>query len=636
MRDGFLKVACASPEQRVADCGFNTEQLLREIDRAASRGVALLVLPELAVTSYSCEDLFLQNALLESASRGVTRLAAATEGKNLVAVVGFPLTVNGKLYNAAAVLSGGRVLGVVPKSYLPNYTEFYEGRRFAAPPDQNVEIELDGQPCLFGTKQLFCCRSMPLFVLGVEICEDLFVAIPPSSRHSLAGATVIANPSASDELVCKPAFRRQLVAAQSAKNAGGYVYSNAGPSESTSDVVFSAHSLIAENGALLAESKPFGPGYCETELDLERLVNDRRRTTSVRDDAPGGYARVAFDLALRETALSRKIPPRPFIPSDKAERDARCEDILDIQSYGLKKRMEHARSKTAVLGVSGGLDSTLALLVCARTLERMGRPATDIEAVSMPCFGTTARTRSNAEILCERLGVSFRVVDITASVKQHLADIGHDGATPDVTLENAQARERTQVLMDLSNLTNGLVIGTGDLSEQALGWCTYNGDHMSMYAVNTSVPKTLVRHLVRYAADKSGDEALRAVLYDILDTPVSPELLPSDGEEMVQKTEDLIGPYELHDFFLYYFVRWCFSPRKIFRLAQAAFAGEYDDATVKKWLREFCRRFFIHQFKRTCVPNGPKIGSVSLSPRGDWRMPSDASSALWLKELDEL
>ncbi|MEA5050425.1 MAG: NAD(+) synthase [Oscillospiraceae bacterium] len=633
MKDGFLKTVSASPDVRVADCAYNTRQIIACIGDAAARGARLLVLPELAITSYSCEDLFLQTALLGQATDSLLEIAAATKGKNIVVVVGLPVAVGGLLYNAAAALCGGEILGVVPKSFLPNYTEFYEGRRFAPAPEENRRIELGGRSVVFGAKQVFCCREMPDFKLAIEICEDMFVALSPCVWHTKAGATVVANPSASDEVVTKPDFRRKLVAIQSAKAGCAYVYCSAGPGESSNDVVFSAHDMIAENGSILAESPPFGEGWCETEIDLQRVMNDRLRTTSVRDgNPPPGYDYTEFSLAVEDAVLTRHIDPRPFVPGDEAERASRCEEILHIQCAGLAKRVEHAHCASAVVGVSGGLDSTLALLVTCRTFAQMGRPATDVVGISMPCFGTTGRTKSNAQKLCETLGVTFREIDIGEAVRVHLRDLGHDGSTADVTFENAQARERTQLLMDTANRDNGLVIGTGDLSELALGWCTYNGDHMSMYAVNCSVPKTLVRYLVRYIAD--GDASLRAVLYDILDTPVSPELIPSDGEHMVQKTEDIIGPYELHDFFLYYCVRWGFSPRKILRLAVGAFAGVYEKAEIEKWLKLFYKRFFTHQFKRTCVPGGPKVGSVALSPRGDWRMPADAAGALWLRALD--
>ncbi|MEG0912874.1 MAG: NAD(+) synthase [Oscillospiraceae bacterium] len=633
MQNGFLKVAAKSPEVRVADCNFNADRIIEAIEQAHRSNVSLLLFPELSITAYSCEDLFLQELLLENAKLSLMRICRETKGKDMVVAVGLPLAVENRLYNCAAVMSGGKILGVVPKSSLPNDTEFYEGRYFAEPMQRLGEAEICGERYPFGTDILFCCREMPEFVLGVELCADLFSTLSPGAYHSLAGATVIANLSASDELVCKPEFRRQLVEVQSAKNTGAYVYCSAGRTESTDDVVFSGHILIAENGNIIAESRPFAEGYAETELDLERLCSERKRATSSRQTADKEYLKVEFSLRPRELELTRKISPYPFLPDNDSERGDRFEDILNIQCAALQKRFEHTRSKTAVIGVSGGLDSTLALLVAERTFRQMGKPATDIMGISMPCFGTTSRTKSNAETLCDILKVSFKTIDITKSVSQHLQDIGHDGTTPDVTLENAQARERTQVLMDTTNLISGLVIGTGDLSELALGWCTYNGDHMSMYSVNCSIPKTLVRHLVRYIADSSGDEKLKKVLYDIVDTPVSPELLPSDGERMVQKTEDLIGPYELHDFFLYYFVRYGFTPKKILYLAEYAFKGIYDADTIKKWLREFLRRFFTQQFKRTCVPNGPKVGSVSLSPRGDWRMPSDAVSAMWAEDL---
>ena len=633
MKDGFLKSAAVSPSIKVADCEYNTGEIIKAIDEASKKDVSLLTLPELAITSYSCEDLFLQDILLDSAKKSLVKIALATKGKNIVVVVGFPVTVDGKLYNAAAVTTDGEILGIVPKSFIPNYTEFYEGRRFSEAPSDNGTVEIEGKSYPFGTKLLFKCREMPEFVLGVEICEDLFVSVSPSSLHTLAGATVIANPSASDEIVCKPDFRRKLVAIQSGKSCCGYVYCNAHETESTTDVVFSAHNIIAENGSIIAESAPFKQSYCESEIDLNKIENERRRLTSVRyNNSAEGYKTIEFSLKKKEVKLTRRVASRPFIPSNDAERHERCEDILNIQCAALKKRIVHSWAKTAVIGVSGGLDSPLALLVTSRAFQQMGRPAPDIIGISMPCFGTTKRTKSNAQTLCETLGISFREIDISESVKSHLKDMGHDGTTFDVSFENAQARERTQLLMDVANMENGLVIGTGDLSELALGWCTYNGDHMSMYAVNCSVPKTLVRYLVKHIADE--DETIKPTLYDILDTPVSPELLPSDGKEINQKTEDIIGPYELHDFFLYYSVRWGFSPKKIMRLAKYAFAGEYTDEEIEKWLKLFYKRFFIHQFKRSCVPNGPKIGSVSLSPRGDFRMPADASSALWLKEFE--
>ncbi len=634
MNNGFLRVAAASPELRVADCEYNAEKIVETIKKSSGDGVKLLVLPELCITGYTCGDLFVQRALRDSALEQLAVVAKATKGLDMVVCVGLPIAVLSRLYNAAAVLCGGEVLGVVPKSFLPTYSEFYEKRYFAEPDDNVDEIIIGGKPVPFGTKLLFRCNEMPDFVLGLEICEDLFVSVSPSTSHCLAGATVIANLSASDEMVCKAAFRRNLVTIQSNKNVCGYVYCSAGPSESTGDVVFSAHNLVAENGTLIAESAPFGTGYVVTEVDVDRVMSERVHLTSVRDKSEWGYSEIPFSLKMTDTPLTREVSPRPFIPADPGELGERCNDIFNIQCYGLKKRMEHAHCSKAVIGVSGGLDSTLALLVSCRAAQLMGRPVTDVVGISMPCFGTTKRTKNNAKKLCEMLGVEFKLIDITDTVKSHLKDISHGGDT-DTAYENAQARERTQVLMDVANMVNGLVIGTGDLSEQALGWSTYNGDHMSMYSVNTSVPKTLVRHLVRYIAD-SAVPGLKAVLYDILDTPVSPELLPAKDGEISQKTEDIVGPYELHDFFLFYVVRRGFRPKKILLLAHKAFDGVYDKETILKWFKIFYRRFFVNQFKRSCVPDGPKVGSVSLSPRGDWRMPSDAASTLWLSELEKL
>lgn len=635
MKNGFLKTACISPRLRVADCEYNRERIVETISFAAEKGVKLLVLPELCITGYTCGDLFLQQPLLSEAKRSLEIIAKSTENLDILVCAGLPLEVSGRLYNAAAVISRGAVRGVVPKSYLPTYSEFYEERYFAPPDPEVSSVELFGQNVPFGTKLLFVCRELPELVLALEICEDLFVSVSPSARHSLAGATVVANLSASDEAVCKPAFRRELVKLQSNKNTGAYLYCSAGPDESTGDVVFSAHNIVAENGVIVAESEPFGGGTLITELDLGRIAYERRHLTSVRAPRESGYREIPVSLDVVETELTRSFSPLPFIPSDERERDSRCREILAIQCNGLKKRLEHTGGSSPVVGVSGGLDSTLALLVCCRTMELCERPSSDVVGISMPCFGTTSRTKSNAERLCELLGATCKVIDIKRTVGCHLDDIGHSGET-DTAFENAQARERTQVLMDVANMSNGLVIGTGDLSEQALGWCTYNGDHMSMYAVNCSVPKTLVRHLVKYIADTSTDGELKRVLYDILDTPVSPELLPAEGGEISQRTEELVGPYELHDFFLYYVIRWGFSPRKVFALACRAFGDRYDRATILKWLRVFVRRFFSSQFKRSCVPDGPKVGSVALSPRGDWRMPSDVSSALWLAEIDSL
>ena len=637
MKDGFLKAAALSPALRVADCAYNAGQIAEAMQACAGRGIKLAVFPELALTGYTCGDLFFQQALQQAALQGLAQILQASEGLDLVALVGLPVAVNGKLYNCAAVVCGGRLLGLVPKTCLPNYGEFYEKRHFA-PGDKKVRtVTVCGQQVPFGTQLLFQCRQMPAFVLGVELCEDLWSALPPSTFHALAGATVLANLSASDETVGKAEYRRALVANQSARLLCCYLYASAGHGESTQDMVFAGHDLVAENGVLLAETEPFKGGDAVSELDCARMLAERARNTSfVPNDE--GYQVVGFDLAVTETILTRWVDPAPFVPGDARRRAERCELILRMQADGLAKRIEHTHAKTAVIGISGGLDSCLALLVAARAMRQLGRPAADVLAVTMPCFGTTRRTRSNAEILCQELGVSFREVNITATVRSHFADIGHDGQTPDVTFENSQARVRTLELMDIANLNGGFVVGTGDLSELALGWATYNGDHMSMYGVNAGVPKTLVRHLVRYEADTAPTGALRRVLLDILDTPVSPELLPAKDGEIAQRTEELVGPYELHDFYLYYVLRFGFGPRKIFRLAKAAFAGrpEYTDQVLYKWLRSFYWRFFAQQFKRSCLPDGPKVGSVTLSPRGDWRMPSDAAAAAWLAELETL
>ena len=638
MKDGFLKAAALSPALRVADCVYNAGQIVRELQAAAARGVKLAVFPEFCLTGYTCGDLFLQHTLQQGALEGLQTVLDVSRELDTVALVGLPLLVRGKLYNCAAVLCRGRVLGLVPKTYLPNYGEFYEKRQFTAGSAEIETVTVCGQEVPFGTSLLFRCRQMPSFVLGVELCEDLWSALPPSTFHALAGATVIANLSASDETVGKAEYRRALVENQSARLLCGYLYASAGHGESTQDMVFAGHDLIAENGTLLAEAAPFAGGHAETEIDCQRMEAERARNTSF-EPACEGYQTVEFDLPLTETVLTRWVDPTPFIPHNEQLRAQRCELILKMQADGLAKRLEHARAKTAVIGISGGLDSCLALLVAVRAMKQLGRPVSDVLAVTMPCFGTTKRTRSNAEILCDELQVSFTEIDIANTVHSHFADIGQDENVLDVTYENGQARVRTLELMDTANRTGGLVVGTGDLSELALGWATYNGDHMSMYGVNAGVPKTLVRHLVRYEADIAATPALREVLLDILDTPVSPELLPArDNGEIAQRTEDLVGPYELHDFYLYYVLRFGFGPAKIFRLAKAAFAGrpEYPDEVLYRWLRNFYWRFFAQQFKRSCLPDGPKIGSVTLSPRGDWRMPSDACAALWLAELEQL
>ena len=636
MKDGFLKAAAFSPALRVADCTYNAQQILADVQAAAARGVKLAVFPEFCLTGYTCGDLFLQHTLQTGALDALQTVLDGTRTLDTVVLVGLPLLVHGKLYNCAAVLCRGQLLGLVPKTYLPNYGEFYEKRQFTPGSTEVETITVCGQQVPFGTSLLFRCRSMPSFVLGVELCEDLWSALPPSTFHALAGATVIANLSASDETVGKAEYRRALVSNQSARLLCGYLYASAGHGESTQDMVFAGHDLIAENGTLLAETAPFAGGIAETEIDCQRMEAERARNTSF-ELSRDGYTTVEFDLELTETPLTRWIDPAPFVPGDPKRRAERCELILKMQADGLAKRLEHAHAKTAVIGISGGLDSCLALLVAVRAMKQLGRPASDVLAVTMPCFGTTHRTRSNAEILCDELQVSFKEIDIAETVHSHFRDIGQDESVLDVTFENGQARVRTLELMDTANRTGGLVVGTGDLSELALGWATYNGDHMSMYGVNAGVPKTLVRHIVQYVADTCGQPVLRDVLVDILDTPVSPELLPSAADGTIaQQTEKLVGPYELHDFYLYYVLRFGFGPAKIYHLALAAFAGRYEPEVLLAWLRNFYRRFFAQQFKRSCLPDGPKVGTVTLSPRGDWRMPSDAVSALWLREAENL
>lgn len=636
MKYGFLRAAAASPGLRVADVAYNTQEIIKSMREYAARNAQLLCLPEFCLTGYTCSDLFLQETLIRGAEQGLAEILAASCGLNLVTVVGLPVRRSGKLYNCAAVVCDGKLLGLVPKTHLPNYSEFYEKRHFLPGPAQASPMELAGQQTLFGTNLLFACRQMPEFVLGVEICEDLWAPIPPSCTHALAGATVIANLSASDETVGKAAYRRDLVCGQSARLLCGYLYADAGHGESTTDMTFAAHDLIAENGTLLAEAGPFEDGRAVTELDLGRMVQERTRNTTFEPHTEG-YTTVSFDLEPVEVPLTRKVSPTPFVPRDDAARAERCELILRIQAEGLAKRIEHTHARCAVVGISGGLDSCLALLVAVRACHILGRDPRDIVAITMPCFGTSKRTRSNAEILCEALDVSFQEINITATVQSHFADIGQNPETYDVTFENCQARVRTLELMDYANKNGGFVIGTGDLSELALGWATYNGDHMSMYGVNAGVPKTLVRHIVRYVADTCGKETLSRVLLDILDTPVSPELLPAAADgSFSQQTEKLVGPYELHDFYLYYVLRFGFGPKKIYHLALAAFAGRYEPEVLLAWLNNFYRRFFAQQFKRSCLPDGPKVGSVTLSPRADWRMPSDACNALWMRELDDL
>ena len=635
MRDGFITVACGTPKLRLADCDYNAEQTFTLMRKAEKAGAKVLVLPELGLTGYTCGDLFYQDALLRGAEQALATVLEATRNLEVVTAVGLPLRVNNKLYNCAAIIQKGTVLGVVPKTHLPNYSEFYEKRQFAAAPEENGTVTLFGKSVPFGNKLVFRCSTMPDLALGFEICEDMWAPCSPAVDLTAAGAIVVGNLSASNDIIGKDSYRRQLVTMQSAKLVCGYVYTSCGEGESSSDVVFGAHQMIAENGTLLAERR-FDGGLLVSEVDVQKLCYERRRT-QMFDQAPAVWE-VPFALTVSPTKLTRYVAPQPFVPEGKEDRDARCREILLIASLGLKQRLEHTGAKTAVVGLSGGLDSTLAVLITGLAMKMLDRPMTDIVAVTMPCFGTTDRTRNNAVILAEQMGATLRTVDISNSVRSHFKDIGHDMEDHSVTFENGQARERTQVLMDIANQSGGIVIGTGDLSELALGWCTYNGDHMSMYAVNCSIPKTLVRHLVGYLARDNAkkDEALHDVLEDILDTPVSPELLPAVQGQISQKTEDLVGPYELHDFFLYYMLRWGFSPRKVYRLAVYALGGKYSREVILKWLKTFYRRFFSQQFKRNCVPDGPKVGSVALSPRGDWRMPSDAKMNLWQAELETL
>ena len=637
MQDGFVKIAAATPDLRVADCAYNASEIVKLAKQAAAKGAHLVVFPELCLTGYTCGDLFLQRTLLDGALAALDTVCRETAALNAAVVVGLPLVHQGKLFNVAAVLCGGKIEGIVPKQFIPNYSEFYEARHFvsgAGVPFQT--ISLLGQDTLFagGEPLLFQCADMPEFTLGVEICEDLWVANPPSTRLAQAGATVIVNLSASDEIIGKASYRRDLVRQQSARLLCAYLYADAGFGESTQDLVFAGHDLIAENGALLAESRLFDRGVIYADIDVQRLTHERRRmNTFVTEQNPAVAALPVHPGA--NDLTDRTFPRTPFVPASKALRDERCEEILSLQATGLATRLRHTHAKTAVVGLSGGLDSTLALIVLVHAFDMLGLDRKGILAVTMPCFGTTARTKGNAEKLADAYGVTLETVDIKAAVDQHFSDIGQSKDDLSVTFENGQARMRTLVLMNLANKTGGMVVGTGDLSELALGWATYNGDHMSMYGVNASIPKTLVRYLVAYEADRTMGE-LSDVLYDVLDTPVSPELLPPKDGEISQKTEDLVGPYELHDFFLYYMLRFGYPPRKIYRIARKTFAGVYDDATIKKWLVTFVRRFFTQQFKRSCLPDGPKVGTVTLSPRGDWRMPSDACAALWLSEAERL
>lgn len=637
MENGFLRVSAATPKVKVADCIYNREQTEKAIDQAVENQVKLLVLPELGMTGYTCSDLFLQNSLLDSAKAQMIRLRDYTKGKNIVVTVGFPMEWNGSLYNLAAVLFDGKVLGLVPKRSIPNYSEFYEARHFKEGMEKPIEVEFGGERVFMGTNLLFQCKTMVDFTLAVEICEDLWIPCPPSTYHARNGATVIVNLSASDETTGKDVYRKQLVESQSARLICGYLYADAGEGESSTDLVFAAHNLIAENGTMLAEAERFQNQTIIADIDLERIRSERRRMKTFGMDR-SEYQTVYFSIQEAEETKGfyRYVDSAPFVPNEKTDRDKRCEEILTIQAMGLKKRLEHTNCQSAIIGISGGLDSTLALLVTARAFDLLGLEREQITAVTMPCFGTTDRTYQNAVLLTKKLGAELMEVDIREAVQLHFRDIGQNPDIHDVTYENAQARERTQVLMDLANKKNGMVVGTGDMSELALGWATYSGDHMSMYGVNASVPKTLVRHLVRYYADTCQDSELSQILIDVLDTPVSPELLPPENGKIAQKTEDIVGPYELHDFYLYYILRFGYTPYKVYYLAQKAFDGVYEKDTILKWLKVFYQRFFSQQFKRSCLPDGPKVGSVAVSPRGDLRMPSDACIRVWMEELEQI
>ncbi len=635
MKHGFITLSAGVPEVSVAAPTKNAESICRLIDEAYEKNAAVLTLPELSVTGYTCSDLFFSDSLIKSAERAVESIIEHTKGKKMLVFVGVPVSAYGKLYNCAAVISNGELLGLVPKTNIPNYSEFYELRHFTPAPETDSVVRFCGRDVNFGVHQIFSCAEMPSLRVSAEICEDMWVADTPSTHHAMAGATVIVNLSASNETVCKDAYRKMLVTSASGKLICAYVYADAGVGESTTDIVFSGHSMIAQNGAVTAETLPFAGEYGKSRIitsvcDLLHLEHDRRRMNTVKPEYAEKYTVTEFSLDIKETDITGIINPRPFIPGGREDKKAVCSRITDIQAAGLAKRIRASHAKGCVVALSGGLDSTLALLVTAKAFDMLGMSHKSITTVTMPCFGTTSRTRSNAEIMALELDTSFRCIDIKEAVDIHFRDIGHDPSDLSVVYENSQARERTQIIMDIANADGSLVIGTGDLSELALGWATYNGDHMSNYGVNAGVPKTLVRHIVSYFADEAeegGKESLARVLRDVLATPVSPELLPAKDGEIAQKTEDIVGPYDLHDFYLYHFMRWGETPDKIMREAEAAFADEFDSETIKKWLNIFLRRFYTQQFKRSALPDGPKVGSAALSPRGDWRMPSDADGS---------
>lgn len=629
MKDGFIKIGAGVPEIALGDCAENAKRIIAMLRDMQAQGVKLAVFTELGITGYTLEDLFLQQALLDASAKALAEIIAATAEMDTLVLVGVPVPVGCSLYNCAAVINRGQLLGLVPKTHMPTYSEFYEGRRFTPAPEKVQSINYLGQSVPLG-QGLFRCAELPELVLGMELCEDAWTPCPPSIGLARAGANVIFNLSCSNEVIGKADYRRALIKHLSGSLVSAYVYCSAGGGESTTDLVFSGHCMICENASILAEQRWSTGTFITADIDIQRLNTDRRRMSTFTADNSEQYPVIAeFSLDMTETKLTRAFPQTPFVPSSKDNLEERCKEIIHIQSAGLQRRLMAAHAEHAVIGLSGGLDSTLSYLVTVDAFKALHYPLENIVALTMPCFGTTSRTKSNAQKMAEAIGTSFREVDIHAAVQQHFADIGHDGVTTDITYENSQARMRTLILMNTANQCGGLVIGTGDLSELALGWATYNGDHMSMYAVNVGVPKTLVRYLVDYFASVS-DEPLKSVLYDVLDTPVSPELLPpEENGDIAQRTEDIVGPYELHDFFMYYIMRCGFAPHKIYRIALLTFEGKYSPEVIKKWLDNFVRRFFTQQFKRSCLPDGPKVGSVAISPRGDWRMPSDALYTVW-------
>lgn len=639
---GFIRVASATPKLKVADCIYNTSEILNVIKKCNTENIKILVFPELSITSYTCGELFAQSLLLEAAEKGLKKILEKTKDIDMLISIGLPAACDNQCFNCSAVINKGKILGIIPKTYLPNYGEFYEKRWFSSSNDLiSTEINICGQTVPIGSNLLFNCENIKNLTVGVEICEDLWVPVPPSSYHSMAGATIILNGSASNELVSKPEYRKNLVSQQSARCICGYIYASSGIGESTQDAVFSGHSVIYENGTMLSETERFSTDnvFAYSDIDLEAIANDRKKNTSFMNQQNLSYRKVSFKLDSSKIAkLKRHINPKPFVPENSNTLNQVCSDIFNIQTVGLARRFEHTHSKSLVIGISGGLDSTLALLVCVKACDILNIDRKAVLGITMPGFGTTDRTYNNAIELMKSLGTTIKEISIKESALQHFKDIEHNPEIHDITYENTQARERTQILMDMSNKENGFVVGTGDLSELALGWATYNGDHMSMYGVNAGIPKTLVRVLVNWVANSSFiDKKSASILLDVLDTPVSPELLPPDKRGNInQKTEEIVGPYELHDFFLYYCVRFGFSPSKILYIAENVFKGVYEKETLLKWLKNFYKRFFTQQFKRSCLPDGPKVGTISLSPRGDWKMPTDASNAIWIDEIEKL